>query len=323
MGQFREFCMVCIESSYGTAKASPVLGTDKFYIPLPNSNSLSAESVPSMTETPWGGGLDVLGDVTAGSWGTTGKLQTLGYPALTAILLKAAITRSDGSSVPWTNTEPAGDLASVSIYHGWKYRSGTAKRRRLAGGKIAGVTLECSKQDPRLKATYDFVWQKEVGNSIDSSTDPDATEFPEPTDSQMPLGTYKHQHLSGNLSLAATPLVGFNSVSLKIANKLDPQPFEGYFPLVCGFYGRETTLDAELQLKASPDLFAQLQAITMSNVTCKWSNGVNSAQINMGGRCHLTGAPRDFRLGQEFLQKATWKSAWDPALNVDLVLTTT
>jgi hypothetical protein len=74
------------------------------------SNAFNADMKPDVVETPWGGGLDVLGDVDAGSWSTKCAFKTFGLPGLAAILTKWAIQRVDlvpTPDVPWTTTETA------------------------------------------------------------------------------------------------------------------------------------------------------------------------------------------------------------------------
>ena len=281
----REYALFCIESAFDTPKTSPVTGTDRFYIPLVESNAFSAEMAPDVVETPWGGGFDVLGDVDAGTWSTKPSLKCLGYPALAAILCKWAIQRVDLAptpDVPWTTTETAGDLATVSLYHAYLLKSGTLKRRRIGGWKAGTLTLSCSRQDPRLQISVDGIASRIVGNSVDSSTDPNGTEFPAPVDSDFPLGVYRFQHTKGNLLLAAAALTKYESLSLKVANKLVADPWEDNYPTTIGSYGRETTLDATLLLKATPDLTADMVALTRKSVAVTFNNGTNTLGVSLG-----------------------------------------
>ena len=318
----REFLMVVKESAYGTVMGTPVVGTDSFWVPLVESNSFDADMVPDVVETPYGGGVDAPGEAYAGTWTTAGTLQCLGYPALAKFLAAAAINRvNDVGTSPWTTTEPPGDLASLSVYHAFKYRSGTVCRRRLAGGKIASLTMSCSRQDPRLKLAVELVFQKEVGNPVDASSDPDATEFPGPDDADFPTGPFTFQHTKGNLLLAGTALASYDSVSLKVVNKLDPQPWENHYNGTCGALGRETTLDAALLLKATPNLRADMAALTKKSVSLEFDDGASSLKVSMGARAYLQKAPRDLPLGKEFQQKATWRGLWDTTNDTDLTLT--
>lgn len=325
MAIVRQFAMIVLETvTYGTPKVSPVAGTDLFYVPISESNAFSGTMEPRLVETPWGGGWDVLGDVQAADFETKGSLSIFGYPALAAILAKAAITRvNSGQTAPWTTPEPPGDLASISFYHGFQLRSGTVKRRRLAGGKVAKFTGQCSTKEPRLKLKVDFLFQKEVGNPVDSSSDPDATEFPLPGDSDFPRGPYLHQHSKGEFKLASTAIVGYESLNLVVTNKLAPGVFEDRYPSLIECEGRETTLDANLLLRSSPDMRARLQGVTEGALVVKWNNGTNTLTIDLKAKAHVAKADYDLPVGELFMQPVQFKSKYDSASGVDLSVSST
>ena len=91
-----------------------------------------------------------------------------------------------GQTAPWTTTEPAGDLASVAIYHAIARSDGSIKRRVYLGCKVDGWDVEVSEDGTIATLSLDISGSTPQGNQFDSSADPTAVTFPAPTDAQMP-----------------------------------------------------------------------------------------------------------------------------------------
>lgn len=323
MATSREWVQLVKESSYGTKMTSPTAGTDSIYLVLPESNSFTALAIPDTVETPYGGGFDVVAEAVADSHTVAGQLQTFVYPAQAAFLMAWALTRIDGAQTsPWTTTEPVGDLASVTAYHGIPRPDGSVKREKYVGGKVATLQLECSRQDPRLKATLGLVFQKQVGHSTGGS-DPDATEAPAPSESSYPTGPYLFSHTAGNLKLATTAVASYETLSINVQNTLDPKKYESIWLASCPCHGRRATVSAKVKLKASPTLSADLQALTARALEVTWNNGTNTLKIDFYGKNRVSALPYDLPLGREFLQDVTWSNQWDRSNTGDLVVTTT
>lgn len=323
MATAREWVQLVKESSYGTKMASPVAGTDSIYLILPESNGFTPLAVPDTVETPYGGGHDVIVEAVADSHTVVGNLTTFVYPAQAAFLVGWALTRvNSGQTAPWTTTEPVGDLASVTAYHGVPRPDGTIKREKYTGGKVATLQLDCSRQDPRLKATFGLVFQKQVGHSTGGS-DPDATEAPAPSESSYPTGPYLFSHTATNFKLATTAIASYETLSIRVQNTLDPKKYESIWLQSCAMHGRRATLSSTLKLKATPNLSADLQSLTGKALEVTFNNGTNTLKIDFLGNNRLSGIPYDLPLGREFLQQATWTNQWHRGSTGDIAVTTT
>lgn len=323
-----EVLVLCQESAFGT----PVLTASNvdytlsstFVVPTPESNGFQADFKPNLVDQPFGGGFDVPFDVVVSTYETKATFTTYGYPALVAFLLNAACVQVNSSgTTPWSTTEPQYDLASICAFHAVRMRSGTVKRRQFLGGKISRLNLSCSKQDPRLKVTGEIIFQKEVGNAVDSSSDVSSTVFPLPADTDYPTGPYLFTQTASNIIYTSTALASYNSVTVTINNKLDVQYFETAYPSIIAFRGRETTVAMDLLLKSSPNLRADYQALTSRAFSVEWNNGTKSSKIDLGSSNHITELPYDLPLGQTFMQKLTLKNRWNASASKDIAITNT
>ena len=203
------FCYLVQESAYKTPVTSPTVYTTSppstpsaFYIRLDGSNAFTMRPRPVMVAVPYGGGVAIDAFRVADKIECKGRLVTKLYagPLSQFLLQWAAQTINTAQTSPWTTTEPAGDLASVSCLprdpavRRLNQEAGLPRHqgRRLGprsvseDGTIATLTMELSASTPQ-------------GNQFDSSTDPTATTFPVPTDSpnQMPINPYVFIHASG------------------------------------------------------------------------------------------------------------------------------
>jgi hypothetical protein len=322
----RECLLILEESTYGNAVGSPVFwptaSPTAFYVPLIDGNAYTGMEEPAFVETPYGGGIDVPNEVVADHRELKGSLSTLAYPDLAAFLAKLAITKSNGSSTPFANTEPAGDLASVTLVHGIKTRDGTTYLYAHSGMKVASFALECSSQDPRLKLKIDWVGSKETPNSLDSSTGAEAS-FTWPTEAQLPKGPYLFSHTAGNVTFNSGTLTKYDNLSLKITNKPDPRWWETHWAETIGVYGRDTTCDMDLLLKGSPNLRSVYQSITSAGFSVIWNNGTHSLTVQLNGNNHMNKLPYDLPLGKEFMQKTTFRNKYDQTAGADVSVSST
>jgi hypothetical protein len=318
----REFLWIVKESALGTVMTSPVAGTDSIYVRLIDGNSFGMVTELVQEEIPYGGGFAVTAEIISDHYGLKGQLKTKLYPAQAQLLLDWACTRVNaGQTVPWTTTELPGDLASCSVYHAVMRSDGTYRRKRFAGCKVAGLTVECSRQSTTAMITLDLQAARSYGNAMDGSADPDGTEFPAPAETDYPTGPYTFKHTAGNLKIASA-VTQYEDVSLKIQNALDGRWFESSYLSIVQFCGRKTTLDATLFFKASPDRRAAYEALTAEDVELKFDNGTNSAKIDLNLKNTITGLPLDLPLNQAFMEKLSLTNRYDPA-NGDVTIVCT
>ena len=304
------------ESAYGTTKTSPVAGTDAFYINCTESNSFNATAVPVPFLTPYGGTFDDPADLTIDHFNVTGRLSTLLYPDQCKFWMDLAVQRINaGQSVPWTTTEPPGDLASFTLYHAMKTRAGTWKRMKFLGGKVAGLEISVSRSQPRATLNLDLVFQKVAGHSADSSSDPDATEFPLPAESDYASGPYTISETTGEFRRDGTAISSYQSLSIRINNRLHPLHEETKWLKTCGAHGREATIAADALYKTSPDHLADLQAGTARSYVVKFTKGTKVLTIDFNDNNHISAAAFNIPLGQEIRQNITVMNKWDRAAN--------
>jgi hypothetical protein len=302
---------------------TPTAGVDYVVIPLPDSNACTMDLVPVFQDIPYGGGIDLAADAVADHFTVNGSLSTLLYPSLAAFILNAAVTRNDGTSLPWATTEPTGDLASFSLYKAVTNRSGTVKRYWYPGCKVGGLQLDVSRQDPKARIKIDIVGQEEKGNAIDASADPTATPFPVPAETDYAKGPYTFSHTGGYLIWNTTALAQYESLSLKLTNKLDPRFYESKFLSTCGWHGRSASLDVALLFKATPNLRNDMEALTARALSLTFNNGTKTASFTFNAKNRVKKATYDIPLGKEIMQNVTFMNYWDPAAATDITVATT
>jgi tail tube protein len=318
----REYLWLIEESSYLTSVASPVVGTSQFLVPLVESNAYPTGEEVELVDTPFGGGLDVVAESSGDFHTVKGSFSTLGYPALTAFLMKAAVTRVNaGQTLPWVNTEPFMDLASFTAWHVFRGRDGALVKKQHVGGKILSLAGSISRTDPRLKFKVDVQFSKELPNPVDSSVA--GTAPADPTDAQYPRGPYLFSHTKGNILLGGSALTMYEDLSFTITNKADPHAFENNWVQTLGILGRAATADINLLLRSSTDLRATYLALTSQGFSIEFNNGVNTGTLGFNANNHINKLPYDMPLGKEFMQKASFVNKYDPSAGTDLTWTST
>lgn len=314
----REFLWIVKETALGTVQTDPVAGTDSIYIRLVEGNAFTPVVAPVMDTIMWGGGLATTGEIISDHYNVSGTLKTKLYPAQAPFLLDWAATQVNaGQTLPWPTTEPPGDLASCSIYHGIMYSNGTYRRKRYSGAKVKSWRCEVSRGSTSAMLSLEVTACRAYGSGADSTSDPDATEFPAPADSAYPLGPYTFKMTSGGLKLGTTRS-GYESLALAVTNVLDTRHFETSYAQVNRFLGRSATLDAELLFKASPDNRAAYEALTAQDSELTFDNGVNTCKIDFNAKGKIANLANDLPIDKVFMEKLTLGTVYDPATGVDL-----
>ena len=128
-GTPREFLMVVQESAFKVPVTTPTVWTTSttyglanaqaYYVRLDGGNAFTMRPRPTRTVTvPYGGGFDVPAYMTADKQECKGQLTLILTVGQAPMWLSWAFQRiNTAQTTPWTTTEPAGDLASCSIYH--------------------------------------------------------------------------------------------------------------------------------------------------------------------------------------------------------------
>ena len=209
----REFLLLVQESAYKTPVSSPVVwptaSANAFYIRLDGANVFTMRPRPVMVAVPYGGGVAIDAFRVSDKIECKGRLVTKLYagPLSQFLLQWGGQQINTGQTSPWTTTEPAGDLASVAIYHAITRSDGSIKRRVYLGCKVDGWDIDVSEEGTIATLSMDISGSTPQGNQFDSSVDPTAVTFPAPTDTQMPVGgvtgPYVFVHASGGLTIGS------------------------------------------------------------------------------------------------------------------------
>jgi hypothetical protein len=232
-----------------------------------------------------------------------------------------------GRTTPWTTTDAAGvmpptDLASASIYHAIQRSDGTLDRRMYNGVKVASGSVSASSQDRLAKFSLQLQGIRDDTDAAGTTAYPDATEFPPPTETDMPCGPYLFSHTSGLLKIGTTR-TQYDAVSIAWTSAMAPKWFESKYVQLNKFCGRNTKLTADLYMKASPDDLAALQALTKQAVELSFNNGTNSLKFELDANNLFSALGRDLPLTGTYAWKATVQNYYDSSTSSDIVVSST
>lgn len=319
----REFLRIVKESALNTTMSTPTAGTDSIYIRLTDGNAFSMVADLVIEEIPYGGGLAVTAEAIADKYECKGTLKTRLYPAQQALLMDWACTRVNAATTtPWATSIPDGDLASCTVYHAVLRSDGTYKRKKYTGVKVESAQIDASSKQTSAMLTLGLVACACLGHSLDSTSDPDATEFPAPAESAYPSGPYTFKHTSGGVKVGSTR-TAYDSLSIKVANTLDAQHFESSGLSVLQFCGRATTLDADLYLKSTPDDRTSYDSNADLDTEVTFDNGTKTLKVDLNGKNHITKLPYNTPLNGVYMTKLSLKNRWDPSQTTDIAVSYT
>jgi hypothetical protein len=325
----REYLMLVRESSYGVPMAAPVKGTDLFYLRLSGSNFFSVQAKPIIQKIPYGGGRAISACAISDQVLVTGTLQGELYAgAYAKFLMDWALTPiNTGRTAPWTTTDaakvmPVGDLASMSAYHAYELDDSTFKVRRYAGAKVHSGAVTASTQDRIVKFNLNIQAIRDDLNAAGATTPPDDTEFPAPADTDYPCGPYLLSHTTGKLKIAVARSL-YSSIGFKWQNTMDPRFFESKYLLSDRLCGRDSSLDVEMYLKATPDDEASYKALTALDSELTFDNGTNTLKIDMNTVNRWADLTRDLPIGASYGWKGSLQNYWDPSVANDITVSGT
>lgn len=328
----REYACMVIESSYGTPKSTPVTGTDRFYFRLDGSNAFSMQDQPMIGDIMYGGGRATpalsYSDQKECKGRIAGNVYGSGSGVFAKKLLDWAFTVvNSGRTTPWTTTDasnlmPPGDLASVSIYHARQLNDGTYDLRRYGGVKVLGGSLECSRQAPLLRFSFDIQGIRDSLNAAGSVAYPDATEFPAPAETDYPSSPFLFSHTSGALKIASVR-TQYDSVGIRFQNAMDPKWFESTYVQFIRFLGRTSSLSSTLHMKATPDDLASFKALTAQDLELSWNNGTNTLKVDFNTANVIKTLGRNLPLSNVYTWDLMAQNYWDTSIPGDVVITLT
>lgn len=313
----REFVWIVKESSYKAPMAAPVAGADSLYLRLDGGNAFRMRPKPIQVPIIYGGGLAVPALAVSDQVECKGSLRTKLYAAQAPLLLGWAGTRIDPArAAPWATTEPAGDLASCSVYHAIQRPDGTYRRRAYLGTKVAGGSIECHRDAPVATLQLDLQASTPQGNQFDGSADPTPAAFPAPAEAAYPTDPYLFLHTAGRLSIGGARTL-YSAVRIDFANKLDPRWFEDRFVSLIRSLGRESTLTAKLYYKPTPDDRAAFEGLRAQALALAFDNGSHSAAFTFNAQNVYKDLNDDLPLDKVYEQEFVVGSYFDPVAAAD------
>lgn len=324
MAVARQFVWLVKESSLGTVMATPAPGVDSIFLRL--TEDFTVQPTMLVAQIPYGGGVAIAADQVCDHYQVGGQLRTKLYPQQAKVLLGWAGVRVDQAATPpapWVTTEPSGDLASMSIYHAVMRSDGTFLRKRYAGAKVASWTLEASRQAADgVALTMDLIASRSYGNQQDGTADPDAVEFPAPTDADYPTGPYTFSESAGHVTVGSVR-TQYESLRLNSQNVLDRRWFETPYLTSLPWMGRTTTLDLGLLFKALPNDRNTYESQTPQAATVEFVQGANTIVVNMQGANRISNLVYQTPNNEQYRQTVTLMSLYDLAAGSDLNLSFT
>lgn len=310
------------ESAYGTTKTSPVAGTDSIYLRTEGNSTQSLRMEQMVQKIKYGGGYDIAGYAVKEKVRVAGKLQIVLTYTQAALLMKWAVNRiNSGQSTPWTTTEPPGDVASATIYHAIMREDGTVKRSKYLGCKVAGGSIRCDADSQKMMLSLDIIGQKKKGNSIDSSSDPDATEFPLPADTAFPTDTILFYHLASGLTINSAALSYPESIGIEWSNMMDPKWFASRFVSINRLRGRSARMTVRPLYTASPDWRTAFEARSSYDAAAVFTNGTNTLTFTMNANNLVDSVNDDLSPGKQYMQEFTLENQYDTSAGADLSIT--
>jgi hypothetical protein len=310
------------ESAYGTPKTTPAAGVDSIYIRLEAGNRFTLRPKRPIVQIPYGGGISTPDYPISDAYDLAGSLTTiLTYSQALFLSSWMATPINAGQTSPWVTTEPAGDLASCSVYH-MKARSDyTFNRKRYAGTKVKSWKLDVSAETRYAMLALDLVAQKHVGNAADASSDPLAAEFAAPTAASFPRDPLLYSHSTGGFLVAGSPYSDYASLGLSVENVLSAKRYETQFLSLCRYRGRKSVLNFKSLYKTSPDQRTLYEALTAQAVSLAFTSGANSVTFSYNGNNVRDGVEDDLDLAQLYEESTTIQNYIDGSTGNDLAIT--
>lgn len=330
----REFLMVVQESAFKTPVSttpttwttSTTYGLANFqaaYVRLADGNAFTARSRPvGVVETPYGGGVAVGAYRVCDKQEIKGKLRIKLTVGQAPFWLSWAFQRiNTGQTSPWTTTEPAGDLASCTVYHAKMQYGGTYKRTGYYGGKVDGATLTVSEQSTEAILDMDLSFAYQEGNQFDSTSDPTSTVFPAPADNNFPVDPYVFLHAGGTNYITYNGVVRtqFTDMTLAVKNAFARRYFANRYIQMLRWMGRDTTLQMKNLYVNETDRTAY-EGQTSASASIELNNGTHGFTVAMNSQNVLDPLEDDLPLADLYMQSSTSNNLWDPTAGSDFTL---
>jgi hypothetical protein len=316
----KRFLRITQEAAFGTYAS----GGSLIWPRLSSSGAFKVMASPDYWTVMDGSGLGVQALAGTSTMGLAGSLTTEVTATQAQFLLGWYFQRVNGAgTVPWTTTELPNDLASCTVDYARTNFDATLRRRRYLGVKGTSCSLQCSKDSPKLMGTFGMVGAIPQGNAYDSSSDPNATVFPEPALTVFPSDVYLFQHLAGHVTVLGSSRTNFDSFSLSLTNKCKPYFDEGHFANSIRMGGRTLTVQLRMRLKGSPDDWAAYEQGTQSSASFTFDNGTHTIALDMKSKCYINPIDEEAPIDEEHYATITLVNQLDAAAGTDFAISFT
>jgi hypothetical protein len=328
----REWLYVVEESAYLTPAATPTAWTisttygltnaSGYYVRLDGSNAFTMRPKPIQVTVPYGGGLATPAYVVYDKLECKGSLTMELSVSQAPFFLSWAGVRVSGGTAPWTTTEPTGDLASCAVYHAITQSDGTIKRRVYLGTKVSSWTLAVSEDSTICKLTLQLVASTPQGNTIDSSSDPSTTPFPNPADNNLPVDPFVFINAGGSnyITYGGTVRTQFSELTINVQNMLATKYFAHSFLQLARFVGRTTTVQSKLLYAPSPDDRTHFETTSSQSVSIKLNNGTHGFVMDLKAQNVFSNLDDDLQLNDVYMQSSTSNNLYDTSAGTDFSL---
>ncbi len=326
----REYLLLVQESAYKTAVSSPTVWTTSTtyglanygatYIRLDGGNSFTARARPTIVTTPVGGGLAIDAYAVSDKIPITGTLTTKLCVGQAPMLLSWAGVRSNGSTTPWSSTEPAGDLLSCSAYHYILAPSGTPKQLQYTGGKVNSWSVAVSEASTVATLTLNLTFSDFLGNTFDSTSDPTIAA---PADNNFPVDPYLFIHLASGATIGGTSRSQITDLTVSSTNTFAQRFFTNRFLQMMHLTGRATTTAAKIAYSLSPDDRTHYYQVASETCDIALNNGTHSVTFQQNAQNYYDPFEDDLPLNDLYMQGFTSKNMWDASAGADMSITFT
>jgi hypothetical protein len=313
----QRFLRITEESTFGTFNN----GGAQIYVRLSGDNAFLPMTDPEFWTVMDGSGLGIPAVYGSATSSNTSTLTTEITFTQANFLLGWAIQRVNSAQTsPWTTAELPNDLASCTLDFAWSQFDTTAlKTKRYLGCKVSSLGLSCSKESPKLMATFGVTGGTPQGNSFDSSSDPTLTA---PALTVYPTDVVTFEMLKGNVTIATAARTNYENFSLNVANVLVPYWDESRFPNAIRLGGRTVTASSKWRLKSTVlDRNTYEQAVQQSAVY-EFINAAATHNItfNFNTNGYISSYKEDSPLQREVYYAWSYASYLDPVAGSEIAL---
>jgi hypothetical protein len=337
-GSPREYLMIVEESAFKTPVASPTTWTTSttyglanaqaYYVRLDGGNAFTMRPRPAGTVTvPYGGGFDVPAYMVSDKQECKGQLTVKLCVSQAPFLLNWAFARiNGGQTAPWTTTEPAGDLASCSVYHAITRPDGSVKRRVYLGTKCDGGNVAVSENSTVVTLTLQLSASTPQGNTFDSSSDPTSGTFAAPADNNFPVDPYVFLHAGGSnwVTYGGAVRTQFTELTINSQATLARRWYANRYLQLLRLVGRKTTVATKLLYPLTgQDDRTNYETLASESCSIELNNGTHGFTFGFNAQNVLTPFEDDLPLNDLYFQSSTENNLWDPSAGSDFTLTIT